>query len=104
MNEEFPFTKEYLRELNRDTLVKLAQHCGIIVRKNTTNERIIEKLWDKYYPEVIICDSSKRPIRCERHINDDGDEIIVYKEQVYNLSKMSVQLKRILEYRILEGL
>jgi len=104
MNNEFPFTKEYLRTLPRDKLVKLAQYSGIKVKRNNTEETIIKKLWDRYYPPVLICDSSLYPVHCEQHMNAEGELIIVYDGQEYNLSRMSERLKRILDTRIREGL
>jgi len=103
MNREFPFTKEYLRTLPRDKLIRIAQYSGIKVRRNNTEERIIEKLWNKYYPPIFICDSSKYPTRCEQYLNAEGEQIIVYDGQEYNLSRMSERVKRILEARMREG-
>jgi hypothetical protein len=103
MNEEFPFTKEYLKDLPRDDLVKLAHYSNMRVRRSHTNEQIIERLWDKYYPDVLVCDSNRLVIPCERTINDDGDEIIEYDGQEYNLTKMSVRIYRILMAKMEEG-
>jgi thymidine kinase len=104
MRDDFPFTREQLDALHRDKLIKLAKYCGIEVHRDHTNQKIIDKLWDKYYPEVLICDSSKYPVRCRRFLNEEGDEIIVYKDQEYNLSRMGERVKRILDFRIREGL
>lgn len=104
MNEEFPFTKEYLRTLSRDDLIKLATtYSKIPVWKKYTNEEIIEKLWDKYYPDVLVCDGTRTAIPCERKINADGDEIIEYKGQIYNISRMSNRVRLIFEARMREG-
>lgn len=104
MNEEFPFTKEYLRTLSRDDLIKLATtYSRMRIRKKYTNEEIINKLWDRYYPDVLVCDGNRIVTPCERYINDDGDEIIEYDGQKYNLSKMSVRIYRILMAKMEEG-
>jgi hypothetical protein len=103
MNEEFPFTKEYLRALSRDDLVKLANYSNMRVRRSHTNEQIIDRLWNKYYPDVLVCDSARVVTPCERQINADGDEIIEYDGQEYNISRMSNRVRLILEARMREG-
>lgn len=99
MNPDLPFTKEQLLKYGRDSLVSLAKYHKIIVKKNHTNQEIVDKLWEKYYPVVVICGHGKA-VRCERHIDANGDEIITYEGKTYNLSRMGVRAQRALAGRM----
>jgi len=103
MNKDFPFTKEELLTYDRDSLVSLAKYHNVVVRRKDTNTDIVNKLWEKYYPEVIICGNEKFAVRCEQHIDENGDEIIFYQGRKYNLSKMAVRVKRAFAGRMRRG-
>lgn len=99
MNPDLPFTKERLLKYDRDSLVSLAKYHGIKVKQKYTNQDIVDKLWEKYYPVVVICGHGKA-VRCERNVDANGDEIIIYEGKTYNLSRMGVRAQRALAGRM----
>lgn len=99
----FPFnSKEQLLEIKRTKLIRLAGFYGIKVKQDWSNERIVNEMWNKFHPSLIFCDGTLHVTTAEVELNDEGEEIVKFDGMTFNVTKMSVRQRLMMEARLRE--
>jgi hypothetical protein len=97
----FPFaSKEQLSEIKRTKLIRLAGYYKIKVRRGWSNKKIVDEMWRKFHPSLIFCDGTRHVTEAEVELNDEGEEIVKFDGMTFNVSKMSVRQRLLMEARL----